>query len=796
MRRPAVTAKALALLLAASLFPPLLPHATAASSPDQPPSGRLVLPDAGRVVVRREAYQCLESSAGAPDVSLLVIGVESQPEGQPHFHPLGALAFDRTLAPHPRAEDKDTLHPTPAARLGAGRADDPGQWMSYWVFGPSPASAWRHVVAFLPIPAGSPKASEAELIRLEERLGAIERNPEKAKLAVPSPMVTLANLGRAPLGQGFWGGLRRGLSWTNVVNPVQFVYRSYLHRRKDRRERQFQRAYVGLQWLVDLEFEEELDPRWVATTNDLRFHLLKNRSFFGRFMTHAEGMELVHDYESDVRRQLGKTSSWLQSAANEHHLRYQPVYRYSENGAAFPMGGVLYYDPQLDTRPDPGWWSVANPFDLPYNPHTHADVQKLARERPDQLIPLAIYSFQTSLALRPIIVVDFFAPGNPGRRESTSQLMVLTKDWLAITTGALGYQRIPYRAISWAANKKGFTYLVDKSSRLGIEEMRMALESDLYFDPEAAEALLARVDRRVLNPLVKAGAVEERLAHLQYESLRAQDGHALCEQVNAVREKMRARLGVSDKLAPEEQRRQMARRLDAWHHQVQLEDFVSQPLDDFGSLGSLRQPLEYFQTAEPLDANDFENLMASLYGKLYFQLLLLPEGRDIVEVRETIELTRATWQQGFSDEEDFAGRVDGVESRARQRHADFERKQEEKRVQALRNFIEASRKQLQRAANNGCSAESPIPSELEAYLALLAEVLQESNNDPKLAGEFRKQSKSIRGDLEKLETVLAQCPVPTHEPWRAEAQDSCRELARSLHRRLNGSPGQPRRGGD
>ncbi|MCI0402642.1 MAG: hypothetical protein L0212_03870, partial [Acidobacteria bacterium] len=402
----------IAFLLPACLLSPLLPHAradTPAQVQAQAPLGRLVTPEAGRVVVRREAFQCLEAPAGEPDVSLLVVGAESEQEGKPHFHPLGALAFDRTLD------------------------DDPGQWMSYWVFGPSPASAWRHVVAFLPIPARSPEASEAELIRLEERLGAIERNPEKAKLSAPSPMVTLANLGRAPLGEGFWGGLRRGLSWAGVVNPVQFVYRSYLHRRKDRRERQFQRAYVGLQWLVDLEFEEELDPRWVATTNDLRFHLLKNRSFFGRFMTHAEGMELVHDYESDVRHQLGKTSSWLQSAANEHHLRYQPVYRYNENGAGFPMGGVLYYDPQLATRPDPGWWSVANPFDLPYNPHTHAEVQKLAREHPSELIPLAIYSFQTNLAVRPIIVVDFFAPGNPGRRESTSQLMVLTKDWLAIT---------------------------------------------------------------------------------------------------------------------------------------------------------------------------------------------------------------------------------------------------------------------------------------------------------------------------------------------------------------------------
>jgi len=773
MKRSSLTAQALALVLVASFFPPFLPRARAeTSTPGQPPLGRLVTPQAGRVVVQREAYQCLQDAPlDAPDVSLLVIAAESEQEGELHFHPLGALAFDRTLA------------------------DDPGQWMAYWVFGPSSANAWRHFRAFLPIPAGAPSASERELIQLEERLGAIERNPEKAKLAVPSPVVHLANLGRPPLGDGFWGGLQRGLSWANVFNPAQFVYRSYLHRRKDRNERQFQRAYVGLQWLVDVEFDEELDPRWVATTNDLRFHLLKNRSFFGRFMTHAEGMELVHDYESDVRNQLSKTSAWLQSAANEQHLRYQPVYRYSENGAAVPMGGVLYFDPRLASRPDPGWWSVANPFDLPYNPHTHAQVQKLARQHPDELIPLAIYSFQTNLALRPIIVVDFFAPGNPRSRESTSQMMVLAKQWLAITTGAFGYQRIPYRVISWVANKKGFTYLVDKSSRLGIEEMRLALESDLYFTPENAEALLARVDQRVLNPLVKAGPVEERLAHIQFESLRAQQGRALCEQVNGVRAKMRSRLGVSDKLAPEEQQREMARRLDAWRHQVRLEDFVSQPLDDFGSLGSLRQPLDFFHENEPLDPDKLEELLARLYAKLYLQQLLLPQGREVAEVEGTLALTRVAWQRRFTRQEEFARRREKAEREAREDYAEVRRREEKKRVEAVRNFIEASRRELQRAAETGCGNGAPVPSELEAHLALLAELLHESNGDAGLEREFERHSKSLRQELAKLEASLGRCPASETDPWRAEVQDSCRELARALQRDL-APRAAIRRGGD
>ncbi len=294
-----------------------------------PPRGRLLAPDNATVVVQRELYACQEGAA-SPDIQLLLLVSESEEGGQKNFHPLAALAFDRTLG------------------------TEPGQWLAYWVFGPGSASGWRHVQAFFPIPAGAPKATEKDLIRLEEDLGAIQRNPKKARLRVPSPVVTLANLGRSSMGDGSWGGLQRGLSWANVINPAQFVYRSYLHRRNDREERKFQRAYVGLQWLNDLEFNSERDSQWVATLNDLRFHALRNRSFFGRFLTHAEGMELVYDYESSVRVQLGKTSSWMQGAANEHQLRYQPIYRFTANGDRFPIGGVLYYDPSLGTLPDPG----------------------------------------------------------------------------------------------------------------------------------------------------------------------------------------------------------------------------------------------------------------------------------------------------------------------------------------------------------------------------------------------------------------------------------------------------------
>ncbi len=752
------------MLLVACLLP-LYPSATVAADTGKglPPTvGTLLTPDGATVVVQRELYAC-QDGATAPDISLLVLGAESDVGGQKHFHPLGALAFDRTL--------------------GA----EPGQWLAYWVFGLGPASGWKHLQAFFPIPAGAPNVSEEELLRLEEDLGAIQRNPEKARLRVPGPVVTLANLDRSSMEDGFWGGLRRGLAWANVINPAQFVYRSYLHRRNDRQERKFQRAYVGLQWLNDLEFTHERDPQWVGTLNDLRFHALRNRTFFGRFLTHAEGMELVYDYESSVRVQLGKTSSWMQSAANEHQLRYQPIYRFSSNGARVPLGGVLYYDPSIGSLPEPGWWSVANPFDLPYNPHTNAEVQQRAREHPDELIPLAVYSFQTSLALRPIIVVDFFAPGNPRRRESGYEMMVLTKEWLAITTSMLGYERIPYEVVSWAANKKGFTYLVDRSSRLGIEEMRMALESDLYFEPALREDLLDRTDQRVLNPLARPGRVEEQLARIQFESLRAEGGRTLCRQVNEVRQKVQERLDVPDDQPAAAQQQEFARRLEAWRHQERLHDFIEARPHDLGSLASLREPLQYFLDNDPVKGPELEKALAKLYATLYRQQLLLPAGRTVPELDDALKLTRQVWQRSFAAEPDFRRQVARVEQQTQLRVEEDRRRLEEKRLRGLRVFLEETHKELKHAAGASCGPETPVPPELEAHLSLLADISPVAASDAKLRGEWKRHSRKLGTQLAALENHLSGCARAT-DPQRAEIEDSCLELARFLRQQLSQQP--------
>jgi hypothetical protein len=735
--------------------------ALAAETPEKVPVGHLLSAEAARLLIRSEPARCAATENGQSPIILLTLGTESTPEGELHFHPLATFVFDRSLSD-----------------------EENGQWIAVWVYGSSGPGWWRTVRAFLPFPAGTPSASEQTVEKLNARLEGIRSNPEEADLLVPDPVVHLANLDTIPRGETVWGLLRRGLNWGDVFNPAQFLYRSYLLRRKDRGDREFKRAYLAVQWLLAAEYDGAEEAAWLDATKDLRFRLLRSRSFFARWLEHADSVELVFNYESSVRQKLAKSSAWLQSAANEHLLRYEPFYRSAGNGTRVPVGGVLYYDPRLKAQPDPGWWKVANPFDLPYNPHTHAEVQRLARERPDELIPLAVYTFETNLALRPIIAIDFFAEGNPKGRERNQQLMSLAKEWLGITTGAFDLERLPYRLTAYAANKKSFTPLVDKSSSKGVEELRLALEANLYFDPIVAPSLQELADKRVLNPLVKAIPEQERLAHVQYESLRAANDRALCQSVEKIRNKMADRLDVPPGGDPETHGAELKRRLAAWQHEVRLADFVSQPLEDFGSLASLTAPLNYFLQADPVDAKRFEKILGKLYTKLYHQQLRLPPGHEVPELSATLDLTRQVWAHTLGDQEESTRHLTAVEARAASRYEKERAEQQKSRREALRAFLNKAREEIEKADKAGCDSQKAYASNLESHLAVLAQVLNAALSDKALQAEVDRRRPELHRELAQLDSTLSQCSIETEEAWRAQTHQVSLQLVRSLEQML------------
>lgn len=741
--------------------------------PPDIPLGRILDTDSAQIVVRREHCRC-EPVDGQADILFLTVGVETKEETGTRFQPVASYAFDQSI--------------------GKG---DTGEWLGMWVYGPTGSGFFRHVAAWLPFPMGSPKASRKKLAKLERRLEQLQANDPKARRTAPSTYLNLTQVGRFPRAGGFISVLQRVLRWTDVYNPAQLVYRTYFSRRKDRGNRNFQRAQLALYWLMDAEFDSPQDREWLQTVFDIRFHVLRTRSLFGRFISAEAAGDMVLGYESTVRERLGKTSAWMQQAANEHYLRYEPIYRQTSSRRSLPVGGVLYYDPRLPPG-DPGWWKVSNPFDLRINPHTHPAVQELAREHPDDLIPLAVYTFQTNLRLRPIIAIDFFSPGNPRVRENNQQLMSLLGNWLAIATGGLSLERIPYRAVTWAANKKGYTWFVNQSSSQGMEEMRLALETGLYFQPELRQQLLQRADKRVINPLIRSGPEERVRARLQYQSLRADNFKALCRQVGKIRRKMMERLAVSPALPLPERRREFALQLQSWRQLQRLRTVAGRAAGDYGSLEELREPLDYFLAAKLPLPRDLAKVSKHTYEELHMAELFLSGGHGLPELAALREQTLAVWRRAAESRGDkkFETQLAQAKNQAQEQFQKFQKKRAQHQAKQLRKLLKESRKELQRAARAGCDPSQSSRADLESFLALLRDVALVSRESEPLRAEIEKQRSGLEQILRQVDSSLAQCPRRNTGVYVAQRHAAGREMAQAVLDALNPRPAMAAGGGN
>lgn len=726
------------------------------------PAGRLTPPQPARVVVEKLPCQCASESGVEADVLLVTVGTESVVDGQRHFHPIVSLAFDRLLG------DAET-----------------GQWVALWNLGVSPAGWRRTLRSFFPIPARSPKASPKQLARLMAQLERLRSGTGAAQALAPEPYTDLSQLKPATASQGAQMAFKRVLNWLDVVNPAQLVLRTYLLHRGDREERAFERAYLGLAWLIDTEFDREAAyAAWLNSINDVRFHLLRNRSFFGRWVRHSESLELVYNYDSSVREDLAKGSSWLQADANEYHLRYEPIHRYTANGATVPVGGILYYDPRIAPARARARWPTPNVFDLGYNPFTQPEIQRRARENPDQLIPLALYVFQSELGLRPIIAADFFALNNPRVRESAQQGMVWLREWLLTSTGFLSAERFAYRVASYIANKKAFTLLANKSPRLGVEELRLALESHLYFEPDLRRDLMQRVDKRVQNPLVKSSEVEALLADLQYEALRAGQARAICQGVNGVRRRLAERFKIPDATPAPERWAQLRTRLAERHMQQSVRDLLDRGFEEVGALVALEEPLRYFEnnsTADPESAR----VLRDLYAALLPEHLRMPAGSRNAELAHARERAAQVWARmetarGHSAT-DFQRQRAQIEAAVLVRLENKERGQKKDQVRFLREFLQEAHKHLARA---GCAQSQASPAEVEMYLAELQNLPAALRDAPVLEQEFRRHERRLQGDLARLERTLAQCSLDGRDPWRLEQRQATLLLLRAASESL------------
>ena len=431
---------------------------------------------------------------------LTTVGSEHESSGGTEFHPLVSVLVDYSFEEAPQ-----------------------GRWLALWNLGHKTPSVGERLGAVFPAHVSNKKSHPSAIRKLEKKRRRLEENPARAGSRFPDPFLEVTGERYRAKEHLVLEGIKRSLGtvvgfWSKL-SPITYgahvLFRNYLLRHTDIKERQFEQAYLGLTWYTDLATRTpEADALSAEAIADLKFKLLASRHFFGRWAKREEAEDFVHGFESEMRDHLWGTSCLLASEANEYYLAYEEFHRYTAGGVPLALGGILYYDPALAPEPSQVRWPGFNPFDLTYNPFENRDVLRAASS--GDRVPLAIYAYQSNMALKPIIAVDFFDPDNPRMREAATYWHKLGDQALAVYTGKGIYVWAANKSGSFMANRKGLTYFSDSKHSLGLEELRLSLASHLYFEEEAADSLADSMDRLLINPLTQPTRTQALRAQIQY----------------------------------------------------------------------------------------------------------------------------------------------------------------------------------------------------------------------------------------------------------------------------------------
>ena len=524
-------------LFLALLGPAWLPAQLAAGAEGPHPLGRDFDSELSTQVVIRDFEIRDEHPVFGPEwIVLTTVGTEHQEMGQTVFHPLVSVAIDRTFDP-----------------------EGPGEWLAVWNLGRKSPGILSRIGAAVPGFTPWKRSTPRQLRRLNKRLDNFDRRWEKGKVSIPKPYLKVTEKNRRSTVGLFLSGLKKGFGPIVDLFPVtselsfgvELVFRNYLLRHKDMQERDFAHAYLGMLWYTDAATADFSQQELAAPAiEDIKYRLLKERSIFGRWVDSSKKPDFVHGFESQMRDHLWGTSCFLASAANRHYLVYEELQRFTGTGVPLALGGILYYDPTLAPEPGQVRWSINNPFDLSHNPFKNREVQAAAAS--GQRVPLAMYVYQSNLALKPIIVADFIRPDNPRLREAATYWRRLGNEALGTVGIGLIYNMLN-RVFSFTANRKELTWFSDKKFSYGIEEMRLSLANHLYFEAKAAEELVDQVDRVIVNPLAQSSRAKAVRARIQYRALTADGGAAVLRSVRKIRDRH-----VRNLLAENKKRRTLA----------------------------------------------------------------------------------------------------------------------------------------------------------------------------------------------------------------------------------------------
>lgn len=724
-----------------------------------------------RLVIKEEKVAVPNPVVEGEALTLSTVGAEHWRNGQLEFHPLMSVLVDDTFPESPE-----------------------GEWLAVWTLGRKSPGFLSRLRATIPWFTARKRVRPKELRDLNQKLESFEDYWDRGKIKSPKPYLEASHRHRKSTVRLILASIKNALHFTNVAYPAHLLFRSYLLRRTDLEERKFKQAYLGLSWYADLA-ERRLDEEALSLNSirQLKFQLLTERHVLGRWVDSRAAEDFVHGFEHDVRDHFWGTSCYLASAANEYHLAYEEFQRVGAGGVTMALGGILYYDPELAPEPGQVKWSLLNPFDLLYNPFEDKEVQKASVQA--GRVPLAIYVYQSNLALKPIIAVDFFRPDNPRIRESATYWRKMGNEALGALSNVGLIYTLLNRALNFTANKKGWSWFSDKKQAFGLEELRLSLFSHLYFEPEAAEQLLDRVDRTVINPLVQPGRLQGLRAQLQYRAL-LEDSEKVLETGREIREKLiRERLDRKRGDLREQDYRDYRGFLRRREHAELLRLCMKDRYLPSVPLRTIAAALQALADDPPrFESGTFETLVD-------FRLELEdlpPAWRGEGGAFDLLAQTNRTLEKTYLAAGRSVGRLEAD-------LAELRAGKEEKRLEAERNWRKDHAKQFEKAmkeqvrllegfVESGGDLTAFSPWYIEDALDFFRSVPLALAANPEAARKYRPEKARVEALLAEVERRLSDAEGPLQTTWLEEQRMFCLRRVRlvriDLHAAL-GDGGKP-----
>ena len=380
----------------------------------------------------------------------------------------------------------------------------PHQWIAVWNLSSSSPGFIQRVKAALPFPWWSPRGGAGGTA------GSIRR--------LPKPVLTARGRKSGAKGRFVWAAARTVSDFASFFSPGRFALETYRDHRNDLDERQFHQLYSLLLLYEEAAARQSSDRNLgLRAIMDLKYTALINREALGIVVSGRSEYWVVDNFETRMREKMGKAAAYLHSRATLQDLRFQEVHFGLDGRWPLFRTAVLSIC-KADLPKQPRSWPKNNPFDLGYNPFEHPKVLARMDENPEEEIPLAYYVLISDFKLRPVIVLNFFNPGNPGRRQDTAVLRNTAENLLSVYGLPLHLQALRYIG-SWSLGRKDVTYFSTRSVSSGIEPAKLFARMGWHFDEDTNRLLLRMLDRRTSNPLADSFARQAENARTRHQAI-------------------------------------------------------------------------------------------------------------------------------------------------------------------------------------------------------------------------------------------------------------------------------------